>query len=257
MTTPVNPLVREAEGKTEEIDRKVREFFEKVNGLLDWVPGALTQLIEPIQRGLQQLQQKLAEFWDRVNQLFEQPGNSDRLKEVGDSWANSIGNPVGDTAGDISLEKLRANIEWTGKAAEAYKAMVPAQGESLSGIKNLAIQLQNSLTGLANAIDSFWTANLIALGTFVVGVVGAIAAACTVVGVPAAIAAIATAAGVSIGLIATAVNTMNSLVDTIETEQNSIKQKIQDLGSEWSKSNADLSDGSVSDGDATDWRVNS
>ncbi|MGW3469418.1 hypothetical protein ACWDKQ_13320 [Saccharopolyspora sp. NPDC000995] len=35
-----------------------------------------------------------------------------------------------------------------------------------------------------------------------------------------------------------------------------LKQKIHDVGKTWSRSDRELSDGSVSDGDGSDWRVN-
>lgn len=106
-----------------------------------------------------------------MNQLFEQPGNSDRLREAGAQWAGDIGNILGDIAGDVSLDKLRTNIEWTGRAAEAYKATVPAQGEALNGLKDLALEMRTSLDGLAQSIDNFWLAMKIAFATFVVAVV--------------------------------------------------------------------------------------
>jgi hypothetical protein len=253
----VNPLVRQADEKTKDIDSKIKDFFDKVNDVLSWVPGFLSHLIEPIKQGLDQLRQKLQEFWDRVNQLFEQPGNSDRLKEVGNQWVDGVGNPAGDIAGDIALTQLKANVEWTGRAAEAYKALVPAQGNGLNSIKLLANQIKSSLTSLANSIDSFWTAMTCALVGFAVAIVGAIVAACTVVGIPAAIGVIITAVGACLALITVAVTSLQSHVHTIEAEQATLKQKVHDLGTTWSKSSTEISDGSVSDGDPSDWRVNS
>ena len=255
--TGANSLVQEASNKANEIEKKIQEFFDKVNDVLSWVPGFLSDLIEPIRRGIEALNQKLREFWDRVNQLWEQPGNSDRLKQVGEQWVNEVGNVLGDIAGTIAPDKLKTNIEWTGKAAEAYKATIPAQVSGLNGLKDLANQLKSSLNNLGNSIDSFWIAAAFAFAGFVVGAVAAIATACTVVGIPAAIAIIATAVGVALGLIGAAVMALNSHVNTIATEQSTIKQKVHDLGAEWSKTNIGaMSDASVTDGDKSDWRVN-
>ncbi|MGW5648703.1 hypothetical protein ACWEV3_26750 [Saccharopolyspora sp. NPDC003752] len=250
-----NTLVAQASDKSNDLNEKIQDFFNKVNDLMSWVPDFLSYLIEPIKQGMQALAQKVQEFWDRITQLFEQPGDSDKLRETSDKWATEVGDKTGEIAGDINLQKLKANVEWTGKAAEAYKALVPAQGDGLSSVKLMAMQIRSSLNSLANALDAFWLAIGVALGVFVVGAVGAIAAACTVVGIPAAIGAIATAAGVSIGLVTTAIISMNSFTTTIETEQTAIKQKITDLGDKWSRSDQDLSDGSVSDGDGSDWKV--
>jgi uncharacterized protein YoxC len=256
-TTTVNPLVREAQEKVQDIERKVQEFFDKVNDVLSWVPGFLSHLIEPIRAGIEALNQKLREFWDRVNQLWDQPGNSDRLKEVGEQWVTQVGNITGDIAGTISPDQLRTNIEWTGRAAEAYRATIPAQVSGLNAVKDLANQMRSSLNNLANSIDGLWTALGFAFAGFVVGAVAAIATAVTVVGIPAAIAILATAVGVALGLIAAAIMALNSHLNTIESEQATIAQKARDLGTTWANTNIDdLSDASVTDGDGSDWRVN-
>jgi hypothetical protein len=202
-----------------------------------WVPGFLADLIQPIEDGQEALRQKVREFFDRVNQLIEQPGDATRLHEVAADWANMVGNTVGDIAGRISLDKLQTNLDWQGSGAEAYKATVPAQVSGLNAVKDLANQLRSSLDNLGNGIDSFWTAMKIAIVVFAVGAAGALLAACTVVGIPAAIAAILGAAGVSIGLVTTAIMSPQSLTTTISTEQNTIAQKVHDLGDQWAKSN--------------------
>jgi len=232
-----------------QLSQKIQEFIDKVNDALSWVPGFLSDLIEPIKQGLAFLQQKAKEFWDRVNQLIDQPGSPDRLHQVAADWLDKVGNPVGDISGDVALDKLQANLDWEGRGAEAYKATVPAQVGGLNSVKDLANQLRNSLDNLANGIETFWVAMGVAGGVFLVGAIGAIATACTVVGIPAAIAAIATAAGVSIGLVTTAILSVMSLVNTISTEQNTIAQKVHDLGTEWAKSNV----GAMQD--KSDWHV--
>jgi hypothetical protein len=249
-------LVEEVSDKVDELSRNLQEFFDQVNEVLSWVPDFFAHLIEPIKRGMQALSKKIQEFWDRINQAFEQPGDSDRLREVSNKWATEVGDKATEISGDIALQKLKANIEWTGRAAEAYKALVPAQGSGLTSVKLLAMQIRTSLNSLANAIENFWIAIKVAVAAFIVGAVGAIAAAATAVGAALAIGALAFAAGVSIGLVGTAVAAMTSFTQTIHTEQIAIKQRVTDLGDKWSRSDQDLSDGSVSDGDASDWKVN-
>lgn len=168
---------------------------------------------------------------------------------------NQVGNPTHDIAGGIALPKLRTYLEWDGKAAEAYKALVPAQAEGLAGIKGLAEQLRTSLTNLGNAIESFWTAVLIALGAFFVASVAAVVEAAGIVTLPAAIPTLLGAAGAAIALIATTVASTMSMIDTIGTEQTAIKQKIHDLGDKWTRSNVDLGDATTRDGDASNWQV--
>ncbi|MCA1674551.1 MAG: hypothetical protein LC799_20970 [Actinobacteria bacterium] len=250
-----NPLVHEASEKSREIEQKIQEFFDKVNEVISWVPGIFSHLIEPIVQGMEQLAQKMQEFWDRVNQLFEQPGNSDRLREAGVQWAEGIGNVLGDIAGTVSLDKLRTNIEWTGSAAEAYRATVPAQGEALTGLKDLAIEMRSSLDSLAESIDNFWLAMKIVFVTFVVAIVGAVVAAATVVGIPAAIGVVLAAVAACVGLITATIVALDSHIDTVQNQQTAIQQQVRDVGTEWSRSNvAAMSDASVTDGDGSDWR---
>ncbi|SFB55716.1 hypothetical protein SAMN05216266_11943 [Amycolatopsis marina] len=244
-----SPAIQQANGKFGELQQKINEFFDKVNDVLSWVPGFLSDLIEPIQQGLNALRQKVEEFWGRVNQLIDQPGSPTRLHQVAEDWVNKVGNVIGDIAGEVSLDKMQTNLDWEGRGAEAYKATVPTQVDGLNSVKDLANQLRSSLDNLGNGIETFWTAMAIATGVFVVGAVGAIAAACTVVGIPAAIAAIAAAAGVSIGLVTTAILSLQSLTNTISTEQATISQKVHDLGDEWAKSNIGTMQGK------SDWRV--
>ncbi|AHI00450.1 hypothetical protein GCM10010174_64620 [Kutzneria viridogrisea] len=251
-----NAIIAEVDEKLREIERDVQRFFDAVNEVLSWVPDFLSDLIEPIRRGIEGLNQKLREFWDRINQMLTQRGDSDRLKQAGDAWVDQVGNPAGDLAGSLSLDKLRTTVDWSGRAAEAYKASVPAQVSGLGGIKDLANQMKSSLVNLANAIDNFWLAIKAALVVFAVGAVAAIATACTVVGLPAAIAAIATAVGVSVGLVVTAVTSMQSLTQTIAVEQGNLKQKIHDDLGSWARTNTEvLGHASVNDPSGMNWHV--
>lgn len=253
-----NPMVQQAGEKAHELEQKIQEFFDKVNDVLSWVPGFLSHLIDPIVEGMEALRQKIEDFWQRLEKVWNEPGDSDRLKQVADQWVQQIGNVAEDVAGSVSLDRLATNYDWTGKAAEAYKATVPAQVSGLDGIKDVASQMKSSLVNLANAIDNFWTAIIAALVVFAVGAVAAVAAACTIVGIPAAIAAIATAAGVSIGLVVTAIVAMQSLTQAIQTEQGNIRQKIHDDLGNWEKSNIDaLGHASVNDPSGMNWHVNS
>ncbi|GAA4858656.1 hypothetical protein GCM10025787_49010 [Saccharopolyspora rosea] len=251
-----DPLVGQVNDKLRQTEQKVQEFFNTVNDVLSWIPDGFAQLTEADQQGLNALAEKIKEFWKGIRLIWEQPGDSTALREKSQRWADAVANPIGDIAGHIALNKLAANVEWTGRAAEAYKAMVPAQAEGLTNLKNLALQARNSLNNLANALDSFRMAMVVALGVFAVGIVSAIATACTVVGTAAAVALLATTVGACLTVITTAVMAMNSYMQTIHTEQTALAQKTHDVGTTWSRSPYDLSDGSVSDGDGTDWRPN-
>lgn len=234
-------VIDEAAQKADEIERKIQEFFDKVNDVISWVPWPFEDLIEPIERGMEQLRQKMQEFWDRLTDFLTNRGDPDKLKQFADEWRESIGNRIGEIAGDIKLENMRSNIEWEGRAAEAYKTIVPPQGEGLEAIKSLAVQINTSLKSLANGIEDFWTAILIAFGTFVIAIAAAIIGAATVVGIPAAIAAVLVAVGACLALITTAIISRDSVEDTIKAEQDTIAQGTHDIGTAWAKSRTSMS----------------
>jgi hypothetical protein len=251
-----NPLVVQARSKADDVDRNLRRFFETVNRTLSWVPAPLKWVIERVEDLFRTVNVKIAEFWDRVTQLFEQPGDSDRLKQVGTEWVEKVGNVLGDVAGTIGLDKMRTNVEWSGKASRAYAATVPPQSAGLNAVKDVTNQMRSSLNSLANSIDAFWIAIGVALATFVVSAIGAVAGACTIVGTPAAVAAVATGLTIAIGIIGATIMALEAHINTIETEQLNIAQKIHDIGTEWAMPNVrDMSDASVTDGDGSDWKL--
>lgn len=243
----MSAVIEEAVDIADDINQKVNEFFEKVNDLLDWVPWPASELIDEVQEAMARLRQKVDEFWTKVEEFFTNTGNPDKLKEFADQWLNSIGNPVGEIADDIALDRMDTNIEWVGRAAEAYRVIVPPQAEGLNGIKDLAEDLSKSLKALADGIEDFWSALAWAFGIFLAGIVAAIAGAVTLVGIPAAVVALTATIATSINLIATAVQERDALEDTIATEQDGIRQGVHNLGDEWRKSKHSL-------GDPGDWQ---
>lgn len=232
-----------------EIERKINEFFDAANGVLDWVPGPLEHLVGPIVRALSALRRKVDEFWGKVNEFFSQPGDEVRLKQVAGQWEDAVAYPVGDISGTIALDKLKTHIEWEGRAAEAYESTVPAQIKGLTAMKDLGIQMRDSLNTLADAIEHFWT---IIKGVFIglaaaAGV--ALLGAATVVGLPAAAGVLVAAVGAAIAAVVTTIDTVDSTVDTIVNQQNAIEDKVRALGDRWSKTNTDAMS------DQSDWEI--
>lgn len=254
----MNPLVQQVEQKTRDAEQNVKEFFDQVDRLLNWVPAPLEHMIAPIVQGMRLLSEKVAELWDHVGHLIEQWGDPDRLKQVGEQWVAQVGNALGDIAGTVAIDRLRTTVEWEGRAARAYHSAVPAQSAGLNAVKDIANQVRTSLTALANAIESFQLTMLFALISFGIGAVGALMAAASVVGTPVGIAALSAACGAAITLISTAVLAMQSQVNTIEIEQTAIMQKVHDLGSDWVMPDSGaMRDASATDGDGSDWRPGS
>ncbi|GAB3283031.1 WXG100-like domain-containing protein [Parasphingorhabdus pacifica] len=246
----------DAQAKSTELESKIQEFFDQVNDVLSWVPDMFSHLIEPIQQGMREFREKVKEFWAELSQFWKQPGDADGLKQIADQWSNSVSSSIADIVGDIGINNMRANVEWEGRAAEAYKALIPTQSDGLNGIKGIADQLNSSLHSLGDSIDSFWLTITCALAAFAVAIFGAIASAFTVAGLPAGIAVVTTVVAANIALITTAITSLNSHLDKIDSEQRSLKQAIDGLGDQWEKSGTEMTDATTSDGDASDWRVN-
>lgn len=230
-----NDLIDEAVKKADDIEKKIKDFFDKVNDALDWVPGFLEHLIDPIIKGMEALNKKIGEFWNEVKEFFDNTGNPSKLEDYHTKWIDTVGKPLGEIAGTLDMSKLSTNTEWTGSGAEAYKAIVPPQGAGLNNMKTLATDIGNTLKTLANGIENFWISMGFALASVVVGLVGAIAGAAGVVTIPAGIAVAAGALGAAIGFISAAVIQLKTIYDNIDTSQDKIEQGIEKLGEKWSK----------------------
>lgn len=247
--------IAEASGKADEIEQKIQEFFEKVNGLISWVPWPASELIGPIEDGLEKINQEMQKFWQEVQEVFTQRGDPDRLREAGAAWAEGVGNALGEIAGKISLENHKTNIEWTGSAAEAYRAIVPAQKEALNGLKDLALQMRTSLDELADSVEDFWFQLIAGFVAFVIAIGIGIATAAGVVTIPVAIGIILGAVAAAIAFIVNSIDALTSHIDVIRNQQTQIQQGVTEVGSEWKASNIGaISDASALDGDPSDWR---
>lgn len=231
----MSSAIDEALDQVQEIRDGIQDFFDNVNNLLQWVPGYLEYLIKPIVDGLDWLNRQIAEFWGEIKEFLDNTGSPDKLEHYHEVLIKNVAKPAGDIAGNIAIEKLSTNTEWTGSGAEAYKALVPSQGDGLKDVRDLATDLANALKELANGIENFWIAMGFAFGALIVGIVASIAEAATIIGIPAAIVTICGALGVAIAAIGTAVIELKGIYDTIDTSQDQIDQGVTALGEEWAK----------------------
>ncbi|MEJ2887899.1 WXG100-like domain-containing protein [Actinomycetospora aeridis] len=214
------------------------------------------ELMEAIRDGVRRVREAHEDAVARIVQLIEQGGDTDRLRQVAVTWL-SIGNGLDGVAADVGLDRMQTNLEWQGRAAEAYKAMVPAQGAQLGTLKEQCEALSTSLHDLGNQIDAFWLALLAAVVVMAAGFAVAIATAITVVGIPAACAAILTAVAAGATMITTAMVQVNALTTRIATEHQAMGQAAEEIRAGWPAPNTPaLADASAADGDPSDWRPN-
>lgn len=248
MTAPAgNEIIDRTLEDIRAIEEKFREFMDKVRDLLDWVPSALESLVKPVIDLVKYVNQKFAQYQQAVVRLFTDRGDSDKLKQVGHQWIDEFSRTVDEIATTLHLDQLKANIYWQGRAAETYKAAVPTQLDHLSSMKDLG---EHSLNNLANGIDSFWLAMKVIVGGLLAAIVSAILSAVTVVGLPLALGIISAAISMAVPAITGTIVAVETLLDVIETEQNSIQAKVDDLGDRWERTNTSTMS------HPGDWRVN-
>ncbi|GAA3365821.1 hypothetical protein [Saccharopolyspora gregorii] len=244
-------------GKLTEVQEMVQKLYDGVNQLLNWVPESFMHLIEPIKKGLEEFGKLQMKIFEEIYEFLQKPGEVDLLRGVSKQWSAQISTPLKSVAGSLNLDKHRSNIEWEGRAAEAYKALVPGQAGAVTGIQGVADKMVTALDSLANAIEMFWVAVWVALVTFAVGMASAIAGLAGIVTAPAAIAGILGVLVVVVGLIGAAVTAFYATVQPINSQIEVIGSALDGLGDEWTKpdNGIDLSDGSASDGDASNWEA--
>jgi hypothetical protein len=113
-------------------------------------------------------------------------GDPAGLRATGDRWITDVGAPVSSLVAVASDAVLQTDDHWTGAAADAYRATLPAQQAALAAIVTTCQDVDVTLGELASAITAFWIAIGAACLGLVVALAGALGTAATAVGAPAA-----------------------------------------------------------------------
>lgn len=239
-------IIQDVHDLAQQIENKIQDLFNGINDVLSWVPDFLSDLIQPIKDAVNTFDQSLQDFWNHINTVLSEPGSPDALNRAAQAWTNQVENIVTSVAGTLSPDQLQSGNDWTGIAANAYKATIPVQTSALGAIKTAANQMATSLTTMANALNSFYTALKVALASFLVAIVAAIAACCTVVGTPAGITALITFAGACVTAIGAEIKALVDISNSANTTNTTIVQTLNDNttfpNGSWPVSTADMSD---------------
>ncbi|MPY96752.1 MAG: hypothetical protein GEU97_01915 [Actinophytocola sp.] len=227
--------VDEALQKVTELDAKIKELFDKVNSTLEWVPGLLEHLVQPIIDGMNWLAGEIRDFFAKLDEYINNPGNPFKLDDLAEAWRNDVGNKVGAIADTLTDDKLATDDEWYGSGAEAYKDVATQQSEVLNKVKTVSTTVADTLKEMANAIENFWIAFALMIVDLLVTVGLAIAEAAGVVSAPAVPPTVAAGLAVAIGLLSFAGSELKSFFDTMDTKQDTIEQQVTDLGKEWTR----------------------
>jgi len=213
-----------------------------------------------LQAALARLRRMFDDAMADLAALIAQAGSPEALRAAGAVWSGEIGGMVSRLAGLATLNGIRADDHWSGAAAEAYRNTLPVQQSALTSVKAVGDEIDTTLNDLASAIIRFWLAVAVALVGFVVAVASAVATASTVVGAPVGV----TIAIAAVGATAVAVNEALTDLTTITTDirdqaaglQRRLSNDTAFPAGRWPRSTTPISgDGSISDGDDTDWHL--
>ena len=240
-----------------EAQRAVDTVIAAGEAALTVLPGMFG---DELREALARLRRMFDEAMRDLAALMAQAGSPTALRAAGAVWSGEIGGMVSRLAGLATLNGIRADDHWSGVAAEAYRNTLPAQQSALTTVKAVGDEIDTTLNDLASAIIRFWLAVAVALVGFVVAVASAVATASTVVGAPVGV----TIAIAAVGATAVAVNEALTDLTTITTDirdqaaglQRRLSNDTAFPAGGWPRSTTPISgDGSISDGDDTDWHL--
>ncbi|TWP45794.1 hypothetical protein FKR81_38125 [Lentzea tibetensis] len=264
-----NPIMQEVGERAEQLDQLIQKVFSKANAIVAWAPPGSEAVVGRIDGLLANLSTKIKEFWDWFDRFWTMRGDPSHLKAIALEWELRVGDRLADVAVPLDVDKLPTCFEWKGRAADAYKAIVPGQAKGLTDLQAAAYRMSDSLRSLSNAIDAFWTAVLWAIVGFSVAVTAALFAVASIAGsvvglitMTAATAEVCAFWGAAYGVLGGAVSlagtefsSIKAYLATIEVENMALGRQGLAVGTEWKQPDLGrLQDATVADGDPSDWQ---
>ena len=255
----VDTVFEEAFKKFGDMFEKLKDAWDKIcdgiEWVLDqwWIPGFIK---DPVRSGYNTLKPKVHDALDRCAKFYQTPGDPSAIRTAGEGWTNDVGGAANSQASVLVKDQLETDNTWTGNAADRYNDAVLGQNKALVGTKTLTDSLQSTLNEIASAIATFWVSFGTAIATYVIAAGIAVAACCTGVGAAAGIPAFIIATGAFITASITFANNFNN---SLEEKAGKLEQLVPTgapfgSGGTWPSAASDkMSDGSVKDGDGSDW----
>ena len=243
----------------EKVKDVIRRILVNCKRWLPWLGGTagpLARLIAAVGRLLEQMVREIGHFLTR-------PGDPVTLWTTGVRWTTEVGARVGNRAGTFTTDFLHSDDRWQGPAARGYERALPPQQAALGKTQAVAAKIGDSLHEVALAIGTFWLAVAAATAVLLADLIVAAAATATIVGA----APGAAAAGASLGRYVAAFSALalglGTFLNVTLRAQGGLVQQLSDNATfpgppagHWPASTtAAFADGSMSDGDGTDWRL--
>lgn len=236
----------------------VDQIVTSTNQVLDQLPG---WLVGNSRTALADLQRTITETIGQIRAWLSNAGDPVALELAAREWTGQVSDPLGQFVLPLgTAERPELSSAWTGNAAEAYLAVLPAQGTAVQTVQATAGEVQQMLIEFANAVRAFWAAIDVAVTAAIAGLAAAIGAAVTgPTGLGPAAFGFAAAGAFSTSVGAT-IAAFQGFTATATVTGNAILTRIDDNTGygegAWPRSTTDdFADGSVSDGDETDWQV--
>ena len=247
----------------------VDDAAELVNWLVSGVDTVLRELppelVSGVRQGVADLQRQFDDVTGRLRHALEQAGDPAALRAAGAAWADAIGGTASNLVGFAIEGSTRADNRWKGMAAEAYRGALWPQRLALTAVKTTGDAIDAALNELARAIVEFWRDVEIALILLVLGLASAVAAAVsTAAGGPLTFPVAVVAAAAALNAFGIALTSSMTMFSDLANE-NSVRTaelhgRLSDNsgfeGENWPRpTTEDFSDGSLTDGDDTDWHL--
>ena len=239
----------------------IRAAFDEAAGHVD----AISRVVEAVLAGLPveaaagsrtevaNLREACRAVERQLDGMVVAAGDPAGLRATGARWITDVGAPVSCLVAVASDAVLQTDDRWTGAAADAYRAALPAQQAALAAIVTTCQEVDVILDDLASAITAFW----IAIGAACLGLVlalsGALGIAATAVGVPAAAGIALAGVGALVAAGDEALSSLTEITATAASRSVALRRRLADstpfpLGA-WPRSTTGLRPG------ASGWEV--
>lgn len=236
----------------------VHEIRNGIDSVLQQLSPSMP--VDGIRGEVDELFRRFDEAIRQIGEPLARPGNPDALRAAGAAWANDIGGTASRFAASATLNGMQVDDYWTGVAADAYRNTLLPQNAALTALKTGGDEIDTALNDLADAIIVFWIAIITAFVLMAVALIGTLWSLGTVVGTPAAVgvavgfaAALTTLITAEIVALANLANASAKLTAAVERR---LSNDTTFPAGAWPRSVTPISaDGSISDGDDTDWHL--
>jgi len=241
----------EVERLMNDVNSHVSTLFGRCNRAMYFMPPGVSGAMAS---SLNKLNELIAKFFAEMGKILLNPGWPFGLMSAGDDWTDKVGGPLSQLSDKLGPDQMKIDNFWQGRAAEAYAAVVPAQQKALDRIKTITDSIDSNLTKTAIGIFAMWAGVVLAVVSYVAELAGEAGVAATVVAAPPAAAGAGVSTAKVIALVVACVALFVTFVGTIVDAVTSLNQTLQSGGPWPQATTSEFNDGSLSDGDTTDWR---